>query len=391
MRPIYLDHNATTPVSAEVLAAMEPYLRGQFGNPMTSHRFGQGPRAAVEAARHDVLALLGPGAAAAFDVVFDSGGTEALNHALKGLAFRSLVDGRAGAKRRIVLGGMEHAAVAGSAHWLAERFGFEVVEVPPGRDGVVPVDGFVEAIDPETTLLASLQWANNEIGTIQPVCDVGRLCREQKIPFVVDTVQCPGKIDLAAASECADVLVFSAHKLYGPKGVGALVVRKGLALDPLVHGARQEAGQRGGTHNVASIVGFAAAARAAKDDVAREGPRLAALRDQLWALIEQKVERAAWNARGAELLPNTLNVSIDGCPSHLLADEMDRRDVAISQGGACRSGAVTPSRTLLAMGLSEARATTSVRLSLGHATTAHDVAAVADALAEAAKSVRVKM
>lgn len=391
MRPIYLDHNATTPLSAEAFTAMEPFLRGQFGNPLTSHRFGAGPRAAVEAARQDVLALLGPAAEAAFDVVFDSGGTEALNHAVKGIAFRSLENGRAGPRRRIVIGGMEHYAVAGSAKWLAERFGFEVVEVAPGHDGVIPVDGFVEALDPATTLLASLQWANNEIGTIQHVREVGRLCREQGIPFVVDTVQCPGKVDLSSAPDCADVVAFSAHKLYGPKGVGALVLRKELALDVFVHGAPQEAGRRGGTHNVASIVGFAAAARAAKAGVAREGPRLAALRDQLWALIEQRIERVAWNGRGAALLPNTLNVSFDGCPSHLLAEEMDRRDVAISQGAACRSGAVTPSHSLLAMGLSEARATTSVRLSLGHATTSHDIAAVADAFAEAVKKVRASL
>lgn len=391
MRPIYLDHNATTPLSAEALAAMDPYLRGQFGNPLTAHRFGEGPRAAVEAARRDVLGLLGPKAAETYDVVFGSGGTEALNHAIKGLAFRSLEGGRAGARRRIVLGGMEHYAVAGSARWLAERFGFEVVEVQPGRDGVVPVDGFVEHLDAKTTLLASLQWANNEVGTLQPVRDVGRLCREHGIPFIVDTVQCPGKVDLSDAPSCADVVAFSAHKLHGPKGVGALVVRKGLELDVLLHGATQEAGQRGGTHNVASIVGFAAAARAAAADVAREGPRLAALRDQMWQAIERRADRVSWNGRGAALLPNTLNLSFEGCPSHALAAEMDRHGVAISQGAACRSGAVTPSHTLVAMGLSEARATTSVRISLGHATTQHDVQPVADAFGEAVRKIRATL
>lgn len=390
MRPVYLDHNATTPLSAEALAAMEPYLRGQFGNPLTSHRFGESPRAAVEVARQDVLSLLGP-KASGWEVVFDSGGTEALNHAVKGLAFRALENGRAGVRRRIVIGGMEHYSVAGTARWLAERFGFEVVEVPPGRDGVVSVDGFVEHLDARTTLLASLQWANNEVGTLQPVQEVGRLCREHGVPFVVDTVQCAGKVDLSSAPDVADAVAFSAHKLYGPKGVGALVHRKGLELDPLVHGAPQEAGRRGGTHNVPGIVGFAAAAKAAREDVEREGPRLAALRDQLWQAIERRVERVAWNGRGAPLLPNTLNVSFDGCPSHLLAAEMDRRDVAISQGAACRSGAVSPSHNLLAMGLSESRATTSVRISLGHATTQHDVQAVTDAFVEAVRKVRGAM
>lgn len=391
MRPIYLDHNATTPVSAESLAAMEPYLHGQFGNPLTSHRFGQGPRAAVEVSRADVLALLGPAAADHFDVVFCSGGTEALNHAVKGLAFRALEGGRAGRRRRIVIGGMEHYAIAGTARWLAERFGFEVAEVQPGHDGVVPVHRFVEHIDRSSTLLVALQWANNEIGTLQPVRDVARLCREAGVPFVVDTVQCPGKVDLSGAPDCGDLFAFSAHKLHGPKGAGALVVRRGLELDVLVHGAKQEDGRRGGTHNVPGIVGLAAAARAARESLAHEAPRLSLLRDQLWTALSARIERVEWNGRGAPLLPNTLNVSFDGCPSHLLAEEMDRRDVAVSQGAACRSGAVTPSHALLAMGLSEARASTSLRISLGHATSGHDVQAAADAFVEGVKRVRGAM
>ena len=391
MRPIYLDHNATTPLAPEVLAAMDPFLRGQFGNPLTAHRFGAAPKAAVDQARLDVLSLLGPRAADTFDVVFDSGGTEALNHAIKGLAFRSLEGGRAGAKRRIVIGAMEHYAVAGSAKWLAERFGFEVVEVAPGADGVVRADAFLAAIDPAATLCASLQWANNEIGTVQPVRAVGARCRALGVPFVVDTVQCPGKIDLSDAPDVADAFAFSAHKLYGPKGVGALVLRKGFALDVLVHGASQETGRRGGTHNVASIVGFASAARAAVAGLAQEAPRLAKLRDQLWAEIERGVERAHWNGRGAEFLPNTLNVSFEGCPSHALAAEMDRRGVAISQGAACRSGAVTPSHTLAVMGLAENRSTTSVRVSLGHATTAQDVRDAALEFAESVRTIRASV
>lgn len=388
MRPTYLDHNATTPLSADALAAMDPYLRGQFGNPLTGHRFGGAPRAAVEAARLDVLSLAGPKAAETYEITFDSGGTEALNHAIKGLAFRSLENGRAGKRRRIVIGAMEHYAVAGSAKWLAERFGFEVVEVAPRHDGVTPVDGFVEHLDPATTLLASLQWANNEIGTIQPVAEVGRLCREMAIPFIVDTVQCPGKLDMSGAAAFADVLAFSAHKLYGPKGVGALFARKGLEFDVFVHGARQEDGRRGGTHNVAGIVGFAAAARSAVQDLAKEAPRLAHLRDQLAASLERTIDGVHWNGKGASLLPNTLNVSFDGCPSHLISEEMDRHGVAISQGAACRSGAVTPSHTLQVMGVSDARATTSVRISLGHSTTATDIAAVAEAFAESVKRIR---
>lgn len=387
MRPIYLDHNATTPLGPEARAAMEPYLAGQFGNPLTSHRFGESPRAAVEAARAEVRALAGA-SGGEYDVIFGSGGTEALNHALKGIAFRSLAGGRPGARSRIVIGGLEHYAVAGSAKWLSERFGFEVVEVAPGRDGVVPVEGFVEAIERGSTLVACLQWANNEVGTLQPVREVGRVCRDLGVPFVVDAVQCPGKVPLDDAPSFADVLAFSAHKLYGPKGAGALLLRKGLEIDVLVHGARQEEGRRGGTHNVAGIVGFAAAAKAARAGVAHEAPRLASLRDQFWALLSQRIERVHWNGRGAPLLANTLNVSVEGCPSLLLCEEMDRRHVAISPGAACRSGATTPSHTLQAMGAGDARATSSVRISLGHATTAHDVQAAADAFVEAVRKVR---
>ncbi|MCG3134028.1 MAG: Cysteine desulfurase IscS [Planctomycetes bacterium] len=390
MRPIYLDHNATTPLSAEARAAMEPFLSGQFGNPLTSHRFGEGPRGAVEAARREVLALVGDAQGATYDVVFDSGGTEALNHVVKGLAFRSLEGGRAGARRKIVIGGAEHYGVAGPARWLGERFGFDVVEVMPGRDGVCPVEGFVEHLD-GSTLLCALMWAQNEVGSLQPVREVGRFCRAQGVPFVVDTVQCPGKVDLSGAPEFADALAFSAHKLYGPKGVGALLLRKGLEPDILVHGASQESGRRGGTHNVAGIAGFGAAAHHARTGLAAEAARLASMRDQLWQEISRRIEGAHWNGAGAPMLPNTLNVSFDGCPSSLLAEETDRRGVAISQGAACRSGAVTPSHTLSAMGLPHSRSTTSVRVSFGHANDAHDAHAAADAFAESVKAVRARV
>jgi len=387
MHPVYLDNNATTPLSSEARAAMEPYLEGQYGNPMTSHRFGASPRAAVEAAREDVAAILGAKLAEC-EVVFDGGGSEALNHAIKGIAFRSLENGRAGARLRIVVGGVEHYAVARSAQWLAERFGFEVVAVNPGRDGVVPVDDFVAELDAQTSVLAALQWANNEIGALQPVREVGRVCREMRIPLVCDAVQAAGKVELAGAFGAADAWTFSAHKLHGPKGVGALVLRRGLEIDPLVHGASQESGRRAGTHNVAGIVGFAAAARAARRDLAAHAQRLLVLRDLLWTQLHERIDRVAWNGQGAPLLPNTLNVSFEGCPSQALCDEMDRRGFAVSAGAACRTGDPTPSHAILAMGHSEGRAMTSVRASLGLETTRHDVLAAADAFAESVRRVR---
>ncbi len=387
MRPVHLDNNATTPLSPEARAAMEPYLEGQFGNPLTSHRFGASPRAAVESAREDVAALVGAPASEC-EVLFNSGGTEGLNHAVKGIAFRSLEGGRAGPRRRIVLGGIEHYAVSQSARWLAERFGFEVVVVNPGREGVVAAASFVAALDRETTALAALQWANNEVGTLQPVRDVGRACREAGIPFVCDAVQAAGKVDLAGAFPAADAWAFSAHKLHGPKGAGALVVRKGLELDSLLHGAAQEGGRRGGTHNVPGIVGLAAAARAARGRLATEGARLAGLRDHLWTLLHEKIDGVAWNGQGAPLLPNTLNVSFEGCPSQETCDEMDRRGFAVAAGAACRTGDPRPSHTIVAMGHSEGRGLTSVRISLGSETTRHDVLAAADAFSESVAKLR---
>jgi cysteine desulfurase len=387
VRPVYLDHNATTPLSPEVRAAMEPYLEGQYGNPLTSHRFGGPPRAAVDQAREEMALLLGT-TVTECDVVFDSGGTEALNHAVKGTAFRCLENGRAGVRRRIVLGALEHYAVAKSAAWLAERFGFELVEVHPGRDGVVAVDAFVAELDTATTALAALQWANNEVGAIQPIREIGRVCRELGIPLVCDAVQAAGKLDLSGALGAADALAFSAHKLYGPKGVGALVLRKGFEIETLVHGAGQEGGRRGGTHNVAGIVGLAAAARTARVRLAQEAPRLATLRDELWHQLHAKVDGVSWNGQGAPLLPNTLNVSFEGCPSQEMCDEMDRRGFAVSAGAACRSGDPKPSHTILAMGHSESRGLTSVRISLGHQTTKHDVLAAADAFGDAARAIR---
>ncbi len=396
MRPVYLDHNATTPIAADVLVAMDPYLKGQYGNPLTAHRFGDGPRGGIEAARQEVRALLGA-QDGGFRVLFNSGASEGLNHAIKGLAFASLVNGAPGERRRIVLGGIEHYAVTEPVRWLSTRFGFETVVVPPAENGVVPSDALLDAVD-DHTLLATLHWANNELGTVQPVEAVGRGCRERGVPFVCDAVQIAGKLDASSAASFADVVALSAHKLYGPKGAGALLVRDGIELAPLVHGAQQEGSERGGTHNVAGIVGLGAAAELARTGWRAEAERVTTLRDALAEAILSRIASAewngaawngaAWNGAGAQLLPNTLNVSFDGCPAHLLCEELDRRGFAISAGAACLSGEIKPSANLLALGLSRSRASTSVRISLGHDTSAHDVRAASDAFVEAVARVR---
>ncbi len=387
MRPVYLDNNATTTLLPEVLDAMDPFLAGQFGNPMTSHRFGEAPRTAVDAARTAVRRLLGD-ENEDFRVIFCSGASEALNHAIKGLAFASLENGRAGTRKRIVIGGIEHYASRRPAEWLADRFGFEVIEVPPDTDGVISAEAFLAASDPCTTLAASLHWANNELGTIQPVEEVGRACRARGVPFVCDTVQMIGKADATGAASFSDLITLSAHKFHGPKGAGALLVRGDLGLDPLVHAADQEGGERGGTHNVAGIAGLGAAAQHAATNWRRDSERLRELRDGLFASLAALIDGMHWNGQGAALLPNTLNVSFESCPSHLLCEEMDRRGFAISAGAACESGRVAPSHNLEAMGLPPARSTTSVRISLGAETTAHDMAAATPAFVEAVAAVR---
>ena len=389
-RPVYLDNNATTSLLPGVRDAMAPFLGGQFGNPLTAHRFGEAPRGAVEAARRSVREVLGD-RGEEFRVVFCSGASEALNHAVKGLAFAALEGGRAGARKRIVIGGIEHYAVHKPATWLADRFGFEVVTVPPDRDGVVTLERLDAEVRADDTLLVALHWANNEIGTLQPVEALGALCRDRGVPFLCDTVQVIGKLDASGACSFSDLLALSAHKFHGPKGAGALLVRDGLALDPLVHGATQEGGERGGTHNVAGIVGLGAAAAHAAAHWRTESERLSGLRDALFRDLERDVDGVHWNGRGAPLLPNTLNVSFDGCPSSVLCEEMDRRGFAISAGAACHSGRVKPSRNLTAMGLSPARATTSVRIALGSETSAHDVHAAATALRESVAKVRASL
>lgn len=387
MQPVYLDHNATTPLSGTVRNAMEPYLEGQYGNPLTSHVFGAAPRAAIDAARADVLRRFGADSAE-FSVVFGGGGTEALNHALKGLAFGALENGRAGARRRIVIGATEHYAVKRASRWLADTFGFEVVSIAPDASGVVPARAFLEQVEPGATLAAALHWANNETGTIEPVEETGAACRERGVPFVCDAVQVVGKLPLDGAAKFSDFVVIGAHKFYGPKGVGALLARRAHPLVPLIHGASQEESQRAGTHNVAGIVGLAVALNRADGERVKEVPRLARLRDLLWKQIHESIDGAHWNGQGGPTLPNTLNLSFDGCPSFLLCQAMDRLGFAISGGAACLSGKVEPSANLLAMGLPESRARTSVRVSLGHATSDHAVRSAGEAFARAVAVVR---
>jgi cysteine desulfurase len=368
VKRIYLDHHATTPLLFEVRAAMAPYLDDRFGNP-SSEVYPEGREAAeaVERARAEVAELVG---ARPSEVVFTSGATEADNWAIKGTSWE-----RKAGKGHIVTCAIEHKAVLEPTAWL-EKGGIPRTVVPVDAQGLVSAQAVVDAIREDTHLVA-IQHANSEVGTIQPVEEIGRSCRERGVLFLVDAAQTVGKIDVRTESLGADLLAISAHKLYGPKGVGALVIRRGLRLTPLVHGGGQEKGRRSGTLHVAGIVGFGAACRAAVQSMAKEGDRLAALRDRLWELLSRTISGVLRNGDPARALPHNLNVSFEGVYAQALIQAL--KNVSVSSGSACSSANPEPSYVLLAMGISEPLADAAIRFGLGRDTTAAEIDTVAAA------------
>jgi cysteine desulfurase len=376
----YFDHNATTPVDPEVLAAMLPYFSGEYGNPNSVHSFGQSARGAVERARASVAALIG---ARPSEIVFTSGGTEADNLAIFGVVAGIVghsPEPAAGRARHIVTTTIEHHAVLHSCQAL-ERRGVAVTRVPVGHDGLVDPDDIRRALRPETVLV-TVMHANNELGTLQPVEEIGRVAAEAGVWFHSDAVQSAGKVALDAARMGVDLMSLSAHKFYGPKGAGVLFVRKGVQLEPLLYGSRGEAGRRAGTENVSGIVGLGKAAELALARLDEQGARVAALRDRLEQGLLARVSGARLNGSVAKRLPNTCNIMFPDVESESLVIALDLQGVACSAGAACLSGAVDPSHVLAAIGLSPAEARGSIRLSLGRPTTDQDVALALDAIPE---------
>jgi cysteine desulfurase len=359
---IYLDYNATTPVDAEVLDAMLPYFSGSFGNASSIHSAGQRGRAAVDAARESVAALLG---AKPSEIVFTSGGTEADNLALFGA-----VANRGEPRKHLITTAIEHHAVLNSAQAL-ERQGVKVAYVPVGRDGVVDPDDIREAIRPGTVLI-SVMLANNEIGTIQPIEEIGRIAAAEDIYFHCDAVQAAGKLPLDVNRLGVDLLSISAHKIYGPKGAGALYVRTGTELEPISHGGHHERDRRPGTENVPGIVGLGKAAELAIKNLAADAARLAILRDKFEsALLSLPGVRVNGDARCR--VANTCNLTFDAAGGEALVIALDLQGIACSTGAACSSGAVEPSHVLTAIGLTPDRARSSLRFSLGRPTTAEEI------------------
>jgi cysteine desulfurase len=359
---VYLDHAATTPLRPEVLEAMQPYLTEHFGNPSSIHAVGRRARQGLDEARETVARLLG---AKPREIVFTGGGTEADNLAVKGAAWAASAGGR-----ELVVSGVEHKAVMQSVAVL-ERFGFGVTWLPVDRYGRVD-PAVVESAIGEHTTVVSVMYANNEVGTLQPIAEVGAICRRRRVLFHVDAVQAAGFLPLDVDALGADLLSLSAHKLYGPKGVGALFVRQGTALLAQQSGGSQERQRRAGTENVASIVGFARALELAQAERETAGPRLSELRDRLIAAMTS-LPGVALTGHPTERLPNSASFVIDGVEGGDLVAALDLEGVAASTGSACTTGSAEPSHVLLAMGLGPAVAHGSLRLTLGRGTTDDDI------------------
>ncbi|MHC5012842.1 MAG: cysteine desulfurase family protein [Planctomycetota bacterium] len=353
---IYLDHNATTPVRPEVADAMDDVVRRLHGNPSSVHADGAAAKAAIERARGCVASLLG---AAASDVLFTGGATEANNTALFGL-LRTQSERR----RHIVTTTVEHPSVEEPLRRL-EGEGWRVTRIGVDEDGCVDPDEVGDAITPDTALV-SLIWANNETGSLQPVGEIAHIAREKGVLVHSDATQAIGKIPVDLRQVPLNLLSLSAHKFNGPKGVGSLVVRGGLGFDPLLCGGPQEGRRRGGTENVAGIVGLGVACELAESELVDRMSRYARLRARLWEGIQAKVPGVRRNGSAVHVLPNTLNVEFEGTAGELLLQALDLEGVAVSSGAACASGSIEPSHVLVAMGRSTAAARGSLRLSVGH-------------------------
>ena len=351
----YLDHNATTPVAAEVADAMHQAVRGCFGNASRIHAFGQAAKAALDDARSAVAALLG---ARPNDVIFTGSGTEADNLAIRGVAEASPAAGR----RHLIASAIEHEAVLNTLKALSKR-GWTSTLLPVGDAGVVE-PAALEAALTDDTALVSVMHANNEIGTLQPIAELAGIAHRRGAVFHTDAVQTAGKLPLDVGALGVDLLSISAHKFNGPKGVGALWIRRGMRLVAPTTGGRQERNRRAGTENVPAIVGLGVAARLAAAKLSREAARLRTLRDRLESSLLDRVPDTAVNG-GGERVPNTTNISFHGVEAEALLIALDLEGIAVSTGSACSSGTLEPSHVLRAMGLTPRRAQSSIRFSLG--------------------------
>jgi cysteine desulfurase len=387
MNRVYLDYNATTPVEPQVLDAMLPYFSADFANASSIHTPGQRARAAVETAREQVAALIG---ARPQEIVFTSGGTESDNHAIFGVAPLSFTSSTpfssSTSSPHIITSMIEHEAVLNACQ-AAEKQGASVTYLPVDREGFVDTDSVRRAIRPETVLI-TLMHANNELGTVQPLEEIGRVAREHKIYFHTDAVQSAGKIPIDVNSLNVDLLSLSGHKLYAPKGIGALYVRSGTRLRQLLYGGHHQRGARPGTENVAGIVGLGKAVELARNSLAREAKRVSTLRDKLERGLLERIPQIRVNGALAQRAPNTTNVMFAGIEGEALVIALDLKGLACSVGAACSSGAVEPSHVLTAIGLSQEEAKSSLRFSLGRHTTESEIEVALEVIPAAVAQLR---
>lgn len=366
-REVYLDNSATTRVDPRVTEAMIPYFSEKYGNPNSLHKFGREARAAVDKARAQLASLIN---ANPTDIVFTGAGSEADNLAIKGTAWALKEKGKG---NHIITSAIEHHAVLDTVRWLG-KMGFEYTILPVDSKGMISPADLEAAIRPET-ILVTIMYANNEIGTIQPVNALGEICHKHGVMFHVDGVQAVGHINIDVKKQPIDMLSIAAHKMYGPKGLGALYVRKGIKLIPTLHGGGQEFGLRSGTENVAGIVGFGVAAEIAKERLAKgEDKKLAKLRDYLIDGVLSKIpESHLTGATGEDRLPFHASFTIKYIEGEGMLLLLDAEGIAASSGSACTSGSLEPSYVLLATGLDHATAHGSMRMTMSHETTKEDI------------------
>ncbi len=371
MNPIYLDNAATTAVSPEVLETMLPYFTEHFGNPSSVHATGRDARKAIENARRQVAAAIG--AASPQEIYFTAGGSESDNWAIKGAAFQNRKKGN-----HIITTAIEHHAVLHTCKWL-ERQGFEVTYLPVDAEGFVTAEQVERAIT-DQTILISIMAANNEIGTLEPIAEIGRVARAHKILFHTDAVQAVGAIPLDVQAMNIDMLSMSGHKFHGPKGIGALYIRKGVRIDTLIHGGAQERGQRAGTENLAGIVGMGKAIEIATTDLDAKAAKTSVLRDRLMNGILERIPDVRVNGPRERRLPNNVNVSVRYIEGESMLLRLDLAGIAASSGSACTSGSLDPSHVLLAIGLPHEVAHGSLRMTLGSDSTQDEVDRVLEVL-----------
>ena len=372
MERIYLDYAATAPVLPEVMDAMLPFFLKNYGNPSGVYKEGRETRKAVEEARRKIASVLG---AESREICFTSGGSESDNLAIKGTALSLKNKGN-----HIVTSRIEHPAVLNTCIWL-EKHGFRVTYLSPDSSGLIHPEAVDEVICAET-ILVSIMTANNEIGTIQPVAEIGEICRQKGIVFHTDAVQAVGQIPTNVRDMNADLMSLSAHKFHGPKGIGALYIRNGIRLDPVIHGGKQERGIRAGTENVPCIVGMGEAIRIADTEREENSQRILGLRNMLIKEVYKRIPGARLNGHPVQRLPNNCHFSFDGVESEALLLRMDLAGISVSGGSACSSGSMEPSHVLQAIGLNEGMLKGSIRLTLGRGTTPDEIKKTAQIMQE---------